>query len=620
LPVGLDDMDEGYFVEQATRVLRGELPYRDFDTLYTPGLLYLHAGLFSLFGGPHLIIPRLMSFLTRVALAFGLYALARPLTRPGWAALPALFLLLGLDRSPLNWEPHPNWQSTLATVAAVGLFGRLPTTTGWRRIGCLMTTGALAALTFAFKQNAGLLIGLAAGVYLLLDGPTVERRAVTPTVRAVQLAALGGVLTALGALLQRHPQADALLFAYLWAPIVGLGLLLTFSTAVSWQGARLTSRLGPLVALAAGFVLATLPWLLALLIGLGGQVEYLRGFVGGLDIRPLALPVELPSSAAWLAVLGFGLAAITAVRLGWHADWVPVVPLAGFGGALVLLTREPGESLSTALLLAPGRAGYGLQAFIPVAATWSGIWLARRTPRTVAEWRLRWYVAAGAITFITQFPRLDNFHLLWTACIPLVLAATALGRLHDCLARRWRLGRGGRVALVMALLVVPVLAGLPTLYVRGEGFVKIDAETGRPFVVPLARLDGPPAVEGLFAPEGDRDQLASLASYLRSTTAPDEPIFVYPTSPLVYVAADRRNPTRYAHLYPGGASPAELERLVVTLEAEAVRTVVVSDGWLFVWSTPGDNAGLEDYLASTFQDTARFGTYRVLTRKLRLPL
>jgi hypothetical protein len=47
--------------------------------------------------------------------------------------------------------------------------------------------------------------------------------------------------------------------------------------------------------------------------------------------------------------------------------------------------------------------------------------------------------------------------------------------------------------------------------------------------------------------------------------------------------------------------------------------VVVSDSWLFVWSTPGDNAGLEDYLASTFQDTARFGTYRVLTRKLRLP-
>src|ERR671935_1848223 len=73
LPVGLDDMDEGYFAEQATRVLRGELPYRDFDSLYTPGLLYLHAGLFWLSGQPHVLIPRVVGFITRVALAFALY-------------------------------------------------------------------------------------------------------------------------------------------------------------------------------------------------------------------------------------------------------------------------------------------------------------------------------------------------------------------------------------------------------------------------------------------------------------------------------------------------------------------------------------------------------------------
>src|ERR671935_2867220 len=79
LPVGLDDMDEGYFAEQATRVLRGEVPYRDFDSLCTPGLLYLHAGLFWALGQPYLLAPRLLSFLIRVALAVGLYALARPL-------------------------------------------------------------------------------------------------------------------------------------------------------------------------------------------------------------------------------------------------------------------------------------------------------------------------------------------------------------------------------------------------------------------------------------------------------------------------------------------------------------------------------------------------------------
>src|SRR3984893_429273 len=48
LRVGIDDLDEGYFVQQGMRVLHGQIPYRDFQTLYTPGLLYVHAGLFGL--------------------------------------------------------------------------------------------------------------------------------------------------------------------------------------------------------------------------------------------------------------------------------------------------------------------------------------------------------------------------------------------------------------------------------------------------------------------------------------------------------------------------------------------------------------------------------------------
>src|SRR5258708_1146799 len=50
LRVGIDDLDEGYFVQQAVRVLHGQVPYRDFDTLYSPGLAYAHAGLFWLLG------------------------------------------------------------------------------------------------------------------------------------------------------------------------------------------------------------------------------------------------------------------------------------------------------------------------------------------------------------------------------------------------------------------------------------------------------------------------------------------------------------------------------------------------------------------------------------------
>jgi len=38
---GFDILEEGYFLANAQRVLKGDLPYRDFNTPYTPGIFYL---------------------------------------------------------------------------------------------------------------------------------------------------------------------------------------------------------------------------------------------------------------------------------------------------------------------------------------------------------------------------------------------------------------------------------------------------------------------------------------------------------------------------------------------------------------------------------------------------
>ena len=88
---------------------------------------------------------------------------------------------------------------------------------------------------------------------------------------------------------------------------------------------------------------------------------------------------------------------------------------------------------------------------------------------------------------------------------------------------------------------------------------------------------------------------------------------MYPTSPLVYVLADRPNPTRFDHLNPGAASPrndrpgdrrpAALARL---------RLIVISDFWQANWGPPGDNAVLEDWLDAHYDEVARYGAYRVL--------
>ena len=107
LGFGVDVVDEGYFAQQAVRVLGGEVPYRDFESLYTPGLMYLHAAVFAALGGPYIIGLRIVALAGRAALAVALYALARPLTPPRWAIVPALFVLVGIDFAPVFWWPHP---------------------------------------------------------------------------------------------------------------------------------------------------------------------------------------------------------------------------------------------------------------------------------------------------------------------------------------------------------------------------------------------------------------------------------------------------------------------------------------------------------------------------------
>ena len=60
---------------------------------------------------------------------------------------------------------------------------------------CLVVgIGACAALVFAFKQNAGVFLGLALIAFTAWQGITATRGAVTPGLRSIQLVLLGAVL------------------------------------------------------------------------------------------------------------------------------------------------------------------------------------------------------------------------------------------------------------------------------------------------------------------------------------------------------------------------------------------------------------------------------------------
>jgi hypothetical protein len=442
LRVGIDDLDEGYFVQQAVRVLHGQIPYRDFETFYTPGLAYLHAGLFAITGGPSLLAPRLVALIGRAALVVLLYALARPLVRhPLSAALPGVFVLVGLDDAPERWEPHPGW---LATVFAVCATWCLSTHASprWR-----IASGIAAGAAYLFKQNTGVFI----------------------------LAAL-------------------IIQAY-WSP--------------DRSAKERAQRAGEALI---GFVGVTVVWFVPLIVTLRGDVSSLGVLVGAVNQAGLFSPPEASIAVPLLCLI----------------------------------------------------AGISL-------------WKDRR---------LRWILVYGTDQFLTQYPRMDTLHLAWSAPILLVVGAVAVDRLSP----RWRL----LTVLGLAVLAAPMVTS------RLE-FVRVPR-------APIADVEAPTVTAG---------ELHGVIAEIQQRTLPGEPIFVYPTSPLLYVLADRPNPTRFDHLNPGAANPRQIDAVIADLERANVKLVVISDFWQANWGPPGPNIPLETWLNARFaHEVARHGTYRVLAASL----
>ncbi|HEY0580539.1 MAG TPA: hypothetical protein VGE94_00045, partial [Chloroflexota bacterium] len=517
--VGLDDLDEGYFAEQALRVLRGDLPYRDFEALYTPGLLYLHAGLFAAAGGPTLVGMRLASLLARALLAAAMFGLGRSLMPGRWAVWPPLLLLVGLDTIPAGWEPHPGWYAALMSLVAVWLFARVPQASPRQRRGWLAATGAAVALTFLFKQNVGVLIGLAVVVFTVLQGFDVRCAAVTPAVRKVQLATVAFLLGLVVWLV--HPFVDVTVALLIVSP-TAISAALLLKAPVDERGSGVWQRLVALVPFGVGFWVVTACWLAVLLFSLEFQVGRLGSFVGAVDQSTLYFPLQLPGPIAF-AALGPPLFILAAIRLGGWRRPVLALAAASMLAPVVWLTRLPDEVPLASVLLAPERVSVGLISVLPAVAAWSAAWLARRQPGSVKEWRLRWYLIAGALAWLGQYPRMDTFHLAWSTPLLLVLGVAALGHVHARVTLRWTSGRLRSVAVALALLSVPVSAALPGVYLRAGVLFESDAETGWPTRTWLVPLTQPPIVDGFRLGAAAAWQLRDLLAYLDTATAPGEP-------------------------------------------------------------------------------------------------
>ena len=145
---------------------------------------------------------------------------------------------------------------------------------------------------------------------------------------------------------------------------------------------------------------------------------------------------------------------------------------------------------------------------------------------------------------------------------------------------------------------------------------------------PLAPVPGP-AADGVRAEASDAAALRVLLRAIRANTREREPIFVAPPrfdqvtvgNPLLYVLADRPNPTRYDVMQPGVVTTAAVQREIVhDLERTRPRFVV---RWRDPRTAPEDNGSgrssgvrfVDTYIATAYRPAIDVGVYELLVRR-----
>ncbi|MEW6208407.1 MAG: glycosyltransferase family 39 protein [Acidobacteriota bacterium] len=140
----------GYSLYGAERILDGEIPYRDFHTLYPPAIIYLNAAVFKLFG-VSLYNALLAVFLFKALTSLAIYLCARQLMPRAWAIAAAAFSIVWL-RPNGPFKAVPMHYGALFLALALFLLLRYLQT---RKTSLLVAAGLSIGLLTLFKHNIG---------------------------------------------------------------------------------------------------------------------------------------------------------------------------------------------------------------------------------------------------------------------------------------------------------------------------------------------------------------------------------------------------------------------------------------------------------------------------------
>jgi hypothetical protein len=171
------DADEGLITAGAERILRGQIPYRDFFSELGPATFYLQALLFKVMG-VNATTVRLTAWLLGGAITVLVFLLARKLM-PGFRAFLAASII-PLYVCPLDYRvDHHWWGNFFLLLLMLWILRSFPRPSAGVRAGgraALFLGGVLAALTLLSMQTKGFWSVAMTGAFLMLQPWLGERR------------------------------------------------------------------------------------------------------------------------------------------------------------------------------------------------------------------------------------------------------------------------------------------------------------------------------------------------------------------------------------------------------------------------------------------------------------
>ena len=510
--------DEGTLAQTADRVLRGELPHRDFDDVYTGGLAYLNAVAFQIFG-PTLASFRDMLMIFALAWTAAMYYCASRFLAPVGAALTTL---LAIAWGPANYfAALPSWYNLFfATFGMVALL-RYTQVKRWR---WPFLAGLCGGISMLFKIS-GLYFVVAAGLWLIAYSPEGDVISPYRRISAKGELVLASIATLLYELflfrlaLTKWKLPFVLCF-FAPAAFVGIAVLIGRSRDLT-QEAKSRIALASLVAFVSGAVAPIAIFL----------IPYLRrGGVGALISGVFVEPMKRLKFAAFLPL---------------HMD-LAIVCLLGVMVLLALISVDSGISPK----ITGGIAFFFLAVFILASAQkfrvyqglWTGIFLSypvliilgslvtvfRRSAAMSREYRSKTMlvILVAALCALVQFPFSAPIYFCYVAALGVLVGAALAGATSA--AVRFNSG------LVAVLLLGFAAFQVAPVFIHNLGWGAVEYEATYVLKIPSAG--------GIRVPKAEGQVYDRIADIVREH-ARGQYIFAAPDCPELYFLTGHRNPT-----------------------------------------------------------------------------